>query len=189
MKPKEFSCRKAKIKRSWLKYSQLTASTVLILESVAFIDDFIDTRYVLVREKDMPGLLRRAGGIAFMGSDNVAEIPDDERAGLSYQPVALNGARFALQVRSDRLEEFTEDTLLRVATSYPSVARNALPRTGRPFVIDLVVGGSVEAMPYIDPSINAVVDVVNKGDTMRANNLAILEDNLECVQIGAVWRQ
>lgn len=136
----------------------------------------------------MPQLLKRAGGIAFMGSDNFAELSRQESAGLAFEPVALNGARFALQVRRDRAGEFDAGRMLRVATSYPAVTRRALGRTGRPFAVELVVGGSVEAMPYLDPAINAVVDIVQSGETARANGLAILEDNLERVEIGAVWR-
>lgn len=166
----------------------LKALECRVSQTDVFIDDPSNTRFGLIREKDMPALLRRTGGIAFMGSDNFAEISEGDRVQYTYEPIALGSARFALMVREDRGYSLGQETTLKVATSYPTIADTALKRIGRPFSVDLVVTGSVEAMPYLDPSINAVFDLVSSGETLRANGLTIAEDNLASVQIGAVWR-
>jgi ATP phosphoribosyltransferase len=66
----------------------------------------------------------------------------------------------------------------RVATKYPRLARQHFDSLGRP--VDIVhVGGSVEVAPLLNLS-HWIVDLVDTGNTLRANGLIEQETILQC---------
>ena len=66
----------------------------------------------------------------------------------------------------------------RVATKYPRLAQAHFAATGRP--VDIIqVNGSVEVAPLLNLS-HWIVDLVDTGNTLRANGLAERETILEC---------
>lgn len=58
---------------------------------------------------------------------------------------------------------------------------------GWPCEVRFNLGGSVEAAPYLDPTIDAIVDITMSGDTLEANGLDIVVDDLAVVKLGLVW--
>lgn len=155
----------------------------------AFIEDIDAKRYVRLREKNIPKTIA-ASSIGFIGSDTYGELPCGIQQDLVFAPIAFNGARFALAARRDRAWEL-DGRRLRLATSYPNATERVMGRLGYPFTIGLVLDGSVEAAPYLelDQPIDAVVDLVDTGETMKTMKLEILKDNLERVELGAVWNK
>jgi ATP phosphoribosyltransferase len=66
----------------------------------------------------------------------------------------------------------------RVATKYPRITQGYFASMGRP--VDIVsVGGSVEVAPLLNLS-HWIVDLVDTGDTLRANGLVEKETILNC---------
>lgn len=66
----------------------------------------------------------------------------------------------------------------RVATKYPRLAQGFFAAAGRP--VDIVpVGGSVEVAPLLNLS-HWIVDLVDTGNTLRANGLVEQETVLHC---------
>lgn len=66
----------------------------------------------------------------------------------------------------------------RVATKYPRLAQAFFAAAGRP--VDIVqVGGSVEVAPLLNLS-HWIVDLVDTGNTLRANGLVERETILQC---------
>jgi ATP phosphoribosyltransferase len=66
----------------------------------------------------------------------------------------------------------------RVATKYPRLAQSHFAAAGRP--VDIIqVGGSVEVAPLLNLS-HWIVDLVDTGNTLRANGLVERETILEC---------
>jgi ATP phosphoribosyltransferase len=66
----------------------------------------------------------------------------------------------------------------RVATKYPRLAQAFFAAAGRP--VDIVqVGGSVEVAPLLNLS-HWIVDLVDSGNTLRANGLVERETILQC---------
>ncbi len=66
----------------------------------------------------------------------------------------------------------------RVATKYPRLAQTFFARMGRP--VDIIqVGGSVEVAPLLNLS-HWIVDLVDTGNTLRANGLRERETILQC---------
>jgi ATP phosphoribosyltransferase len=66
----------------------------------------------------------------------------------------------------------------RVATKYPRLARAHFASAGRPVEI-IHVGGSVEVAPLLGLS-HWIVDLVDTGNTLKANGLVERETILEC---------
>jgi ATP phosphoribosyltransferase len=69
----------------------------------------------------------------------------------------------------------------RVATKYPRLAWNHFAGLGRPVEI-IAVGGSVEVAPLLGLA-HWIVDLVDTGNTLRANGLEEKETILECSAI------
>jgi ATP phosphoribosyltransferase len=66
----------------------------------------------------------------------------------------------------------------RVATKYPRLAQAFFAQRGRP--VDIIqVGGSVEVAPLLNLS-HWIVDLVDTGNTLRANDLVEQETILQC---------
>jgi ATP phosphoribosyltransferase len=66
----------------------------------------------------------------------------------------------------------------RVATKYPRLAQGFFAAAGRP--VDIIqVGGSVEVAPLLNLS-HWIVDLVDTGNTLRANGLVERETILQC---------
>ena len=66
----------------------------------------------------------------------------------------------------------------RVATKYPRLARGYFAGAGRP--VDIIqIGGSVEVAPLLNLS-HWIVDLVDTGNTLRANGLVERETILHC---------
>jgi ATP phosphoribosyltransferase len=66
----------------------------------------------------------------------------------------------------------------RVATKYPRLAQSFFASAGRP--VDIIqVGGSVEVAPLLNLS-HWIVDLVDTGNTLRANGLVERETILQC---------
>jgi ATP phosphoribosyltransferase len=66
----------------------------------------------------------------------------------------------------------------RVATKYPRLAQSFFASAGRP--VDIIqVGGSVEVAPLLNLS-HWIVDLVDTGNTLRANGLTERETILQC---------
>ena len=66
----------------------------------------------------------------------------------------------------------------RVATKYPRLAQSFFASAGRP--VDIIqVGGSVEVAPLLNLS-HWIVDLVDTGNTLRANGLVEQETILHC---------
>ncbi|HSH18594.1 MAG TPA: hypothetical protein VK978_04375 [Candidatus Saccharimonadales bacterium] len=166
----------------------LTALKLQSSPGGGFIDATEGKQFYSVREKDMPALLKLGDGLGFMGNDTFIEIEKSTREGLVYQPVATTASRFVLAAVKGK-DLLPSPTPLRIATSYPEVARMSLLTAGVNCGSVLKMGGSVEAAPYIDPTIDAIFDIVETGDTLRENGLEIVFDNLAPVKVGAVWKR
>jgi ATP phosphoribosyltransferase len=69
----------------------------------------------------------------------------------------------------------------RVATKYPRIAWRYFGDQGRPVEI-ITVGGSVEVAPLLGLS-HWIVDLVDTGNTLRANGLTERETILECTAV------
>jgi ATP phosphoribosyltransferase len=134
-----------------------------------------DVRVVIVRASDVPTYVQYgAADLGIAGSDVLAEHGG---AGL-YQPLDLGIARCRMVVAApegfDYENAVRQGARLRVATKYIGTAREHFAAKG--VHVDLIrLYGSMELAPLVGLA-DAIVDLVDTGNTLRANKLKVVEE-------------
>lgn len=134
-----------------------------------------DLRVILVRAADVPTYVQYgAADLGVAGRDLLAEHGGQ---GL-YQPLDLGIARCRMVVAAP--EDFDygaavrQGARLRVATKYVGTAREHFAAKG--MHVDLIhLYGSMELAPLVGLA-DAIVDLVDTGNTLRANRLRVVEE-------------
>jgi ATP phosphoribosyltransferase len=134
-----------------------------------------DLRLILVRAADVPTYVQYgAADLGVAGSDLLAEHGGQ---GL-YQPLDLGIARCRMAVAVpegfDYAAAVRQGARLRVATKYIHTAREHFAAKG--VHVDLIrLYGSMELAPLVGLA-DAIVDLVDTGNTLRANKLRVVEE-------------
>ena len=145
--------------------------------SLILATDRADLRLVLVRAADVPTYVQYgAADLGIAGRDLLAEHGGQ---GL-YQPLDLGIASCRMVVAVpegfDYAGAVKQGARLRVATKYIRTAREHFAAKG--VHVDLIkLYGSMELAPLVGLA-DAIVDLVDTGNTLRANRLAPVEDIL-----------
>ncbi len=135
-----------------------------------------ETRYLLAKPMDLPAYVHYGiADIAFAGSDVIRE------RGGSLVEIADTGegrCRLAVAGPVGLAERFMghESGLmgLRIATKYPVITNDYFASRGvQPEIITL--HGSIELAPLLGLS-DCILDIVQTGNTLKANRLRVLED-------------
>ena len=130
---------------------------------------------VVLRATDVPTYVRYgAADLGVAGKDVLLETGSD---GL-YQPIDLGIGRCRLVVATRRGFDWAglvqRGARVRVATKYVQVAREHFAAKG--MHVDLIkLYGSMELAPLAGLA-DAIVDLVSTGNTLRANDLVVVED-------------
>jgi ATP phosphoribosyltransferase len=136
-----------------------------------------DLRLILVRAADVPTYVQYgAADLGVAGRDLLAEHGGQ---GL-YQPLDLGIARCRMVVAAPEGFDYNaavrQGARLRVATKYVGTAREHFASKG--MHVDLIhLYGSMELAPLVGLA-DAIVDLVDTGNTLRANRLRVVEDIL-----------
>jgi ATP phosphoribosyltransferase len=134
-----------------------------------------DVRLVVVRASDTPTYVQY--GAADLGIAGKDVLYEHGGAGL-YQPLDLHIARCRMIVAApegfDYAHAVRQGARLRVATKYLRAAREHFAAKG--VHVDLIkLYGSMELAPLAGLA-DAIVDLVSTGNTLRANNLRVVEE-------------
>jgi ATP phosphoribosyltransferase len=134
-----------------------------------------DVRVIVVRASDVPTYVQY--GAADMGVAGRDLLLEHGGQGL-YQPLDLGIARCRLMVAVrddfDYPAAVRRGARLRVATKYVRVAREHFAAKG--MHVDLIkLYGSMELAPLVGLA-DAIVDLVDTGNTLRANRLVAVEE-------------
>ncbi len=135
-------------------------------------------RLILVRAADVPTYVQYgAADLGVAGSDLLAEHGGE---GL-YQPLDLGIARCRMAVAApvgfDYAAAVKRGARLRVATKYIRVAREHFAAKG--VHVNLIkLYGSMELAPLVGLA-DAIVDLVDTGNTLRANRLEVVEEMMQ----------
>jgi ATP phosphoribosyltransferase len=134
-----------------------------------------DLRVILVRAADVPTYVQYgAADLGVAGRDLLAEHGGQ---GL-YQPLDLGIACCRMVVAAPESFDYAgavrQGARLRVATKYVGTAREHFAAKG--MHVDLIhLYGSMELAPLVGLA-DAIVDLVDTGNTLRANRLAVVEE-------------
>jgi len=134
-----------------------------------------DVRVIIVRAADVPTYVQYgAADLGVAGQDVL-----DEHGGQGlYRPLDLKIARCRMMVAVpngfDYQRAVRHGARLRVATKYVQTAREHFAEKG--VHVDLIkLYGSMELAPLVGLA-DAIVDLVSTGNTLRANNLKVVEE-------------
>jgi ATP phosphoribosyltransferase len=128
-----------------------------------------DVRLIIVRASDVPTYVEYGGAdIGIAGKDVLMEHPDAEL----YEPVDLKIACCKLMT-AGRADEPAMHGRLKVATKFVESTRRFYAERGEQVEI-IKLYGSMELAPLVGLA-DRIVDVVDTGNTLRANGLVPME--------------
>lgn len=127
-------------------------------------------RYLLVKPSDVAVYVEHhAADVGIVGKDILLEQNSDVYELLDLK---IGKCRMAVAAPNDYVED--PDRTLRVATKYVNVAKDFY--AGRNRDIDIVkLNGSIELAPILGLT-DVIVDIVETGNTLRENNLHVIEE-------------
>jgi ATP phosphoribosyltransferase len=128
-----------------------------------------DVRLIIVRASDVPTYVEYGGAdIGVAGKDVLLEHPNAEL----YEPVDLQIAQCKLMT-AGKVNEPPKNGRLKVATKFVQSTRRFYAEQGQQ--VDIIkLYGSMELAPLVGLA-DRIVDVVDTGNTLRANGLEPLE--------------
>lgn len=128
-----------------------------------------DVRLIIVRASDVPTYVEYGGAdIGVAGKDVLLEHPNAEL----YEPVDLKIACCKLMT-AGRVNEQVKTGRLKVATKFVESTRRFYAQQGQQ--VDIIkLYGSMELAPLVGMA-DRIVDVVDTGNTLRANGLIPME--------------
>lgn len=127
-------------------------------------------RYFWVKPSDVAIYVERgAADIGVAGKDILLEYRPDV-----YELLDLNIGKCRMAVAAKKDFTDSREATLRVATKFPYIAQCFYDKKCRD--IDIInLNGSIELAPILDLS-DVIVDIVETGSTLKANNLEVVED-------------
>ncbi len=130
-----------------------------------------DVRLLIIRGTDVPTYVRHgAADMGVVGKDILLE----HGAGGLYEPLDLGIARCRLMTAGPVGWQGAEGARIRVATKFVNIARDFFARKG--VHADLIkLYGAMELAPMMDLA-DLIVDIVDTGNTLRANGMEPLEE-------------
>ncbi|HJL21934.1 MAG TPA: ATP phosphoribosyltransferase, partial [Polyangiaceae bacterium LLY-WYZ-15_(1-7)] len=129
-------------------------------------------RFLLLKPDDVPTYVEYgAADLGVVGRDVLLEREYDLYAPLD---LGIGRCRLAVAGLSDVAYPPPPGKTLRVATKFPNVATRHFQAKGQPVEM-IFVQGSVELAPLTGLA-DVIVDIVETGETLRQNGLAVLED-------------
>ena len=127
-------------------------------------------RYFWVKPSDVAIYVERgAADVGIVGKDILLEYKPDV-----YELLDLGLGKCRMAVAAPKGFKETTGTTLKVATKFPNIAQSYYDSMSRD--IDIIkLNGSIEIAPLLGLS-HVIVDIVETGGTLRANNLEVCEE-------------
>lgn len=136
-----------------------------------FEDKKREIKFMLLKNSDVITYVEN--GIADIGISGMDMIM--EKSGDIYELYKMNIGSCKMSIAGIKGKKiFADDTVLRVATKFPETAVRYFADKGQKVKI-IRLNGSIELAPILGLS-DVIVDLVETGNTLRANGLEILED-------------
>ena len=125
-----------------------------------------DVRLLVLRAIDVPPYVERGGAhLGIAGKDTLLEYGSD----MLCEPVDLRLSKCRLMTATQTGVELPATGRIRVATKYVNVARQYYASRGRQ-IDPIKLYGAMELAPIVGLS-DVIVDVVDTGNTLKANGL------------------
>jgi len=128
-------------------------------------------KFILLKNSDVITYVENGiADIGISGKDMIMESSGD-----FYELYKMTVGRCKMSVAGFKDKKtFNDDTILNVATKYPETARKFFNSRGQKIKI-IKLNGSIELAPILGLS-DVIVDLVETGNTLKANGLEVFED-------------
>lgn len=129
-----------------------------------------EVRYLLTKPSDVSVYVEHgAADIGVVGKDVLLETDSDV-----YELLDLNLGKCKMCVAAPHGYTEDADSVLRVATKYPRIAKRYYESKNKEIEI-IKLNGSIELAPILGLS-DVIVDLVETGTTLKENNLSVREE-------------
>ena len=133
-----------------------------------FVNEDLKLKFFLAKASDVPTYVEYgAADIGIVGEDTILE----EGRNL-YEVMDLGFGKCGPESAREKLQH---GELIRVASKYPSIAKDYFYNKKFQTVEIIKLNGSVELAPIVGLS-EVIVDIVETGSTLKANGLTVLEE-------------
>jgi len=138
---------------------------------LVFRDENRNINFILLKNSDVITYVEN--GIADMGISGKDMIM--ENSADIYELYKMNIGRCKMSVAGIKGKKvFNDDTIIKVATKFPETAKKYFNIKGQKIKI-IKLNGSIELAPILGLS-DVIVDIVETGNTLKANGLEVFED-------------
>lgn len=171
-----------------LAKGRLAESTMNILEKVGitcdeirdkssrkliFVNEELKLKFFLAKANDVPTYIEYgAADIGFVGKDTILE---EGRKMYEVLDLGLGKCRMCVAGPKSAGDLLHHGELIRVATKYPTIAKDYFYNKKHQTVEIIKLNGSIELAPIVGLS-EVIVDIVETGSTLKENGLVILEE-------------
>ena len=138
-----------------------------------FNDEYNKITYIHVKPSDVVTYVEKGvADLGIVGKDTILENESDNEV---YELLDLGFGKCKFSVAGVKgKNNYSREEILKVATKYPHIAKNYFKSRGQKIEI-IKLNGSVELAPIVGLS-DVIVDLVETGNTLKANGLEIIED-------------
>ena len=136
-------------------------------------DEYNKITYIHVKPSDVVTYVEKGvADLGIVGKDTILENESDNEV---YELLDLGFGKCKFSVAGVKgKNNYSREEILKVATKYPHIAKNYFKSRGQKIEI-IKLNGSVELAPIVGLS-DVIVDLVETGNTLKANGLEIIED-------------
>lgn len=138
-----------------------------------FVNEELKLKFFLAKATDVPTYVEYgAADIGIVGKDTILE--ENKRL---YEVLDLGFGKCKMCVAGplSAKKQLTNHAQIRVATKYPSIAKDYFFNKKHQTVEIIKLNGSIELAPIVGLS-EVIVDIVETGSTLRENGLDVLEE-------------
>ncbi len=140
---------------------------------LVFVNSKQNIRMFLAKASDVPTYVEYgAADIGVVGKDTLME---EGRKLYEVLDLGFGKCRMCVCGPADAAKYLEHQEIIRVATKYPNIAREYFFNKKRQTVEVIKLHGSVELAPIMGLS-EVIVDIVETGETLRENDLTVLEE-------------
>lgn len=138
-----------------------------------FTNEELGYRFFLAKATDVPTYVEYgAADIGIVGKDTILE---EGRRLYEVLDLGIGRCRMCVCGPAGAAEHLKHHELIRVATKYPSIAKDYFYNKKHQTVEIIRLNGSIELAPIVGLS-EVIVDIVETGSTLRENGLTVLEE-------------
>ena len=138
-----------------------------------FTNEELGMRFFLAKPSDVPTYVEYgAADIGIVGEDTILE---EGRNLYEVMDLGLGKCRMCVCGPESAKELLSRNEIIRVATKYPTIAKDYFTNKKNQTVEIIKLNGSVELAPIVGLS-EVIVDIVETGSTLKENGLMVLEE-------------